>query len=221
LNIAWFCRPKPLLCDWQVAVNHLYAATDDPDDALWFSSPDIVASKILTGTIPNIVDAFRIESDGVLPDLQAIKLRGMVEVEPSNRDFFRTVIEERKRLSSRVDLPEIERKRLDKALKVLANAASYGIYAEMNRQESDEKVNVICRSIDAEPYARRVSHPDIPGEFCFPPLATKGRPTKFFLDKFLCLTTYFLDFAPPDGVDPRHRLFSFPLSETQGHLKNS
>jgi hypothetical protein len=31
---------------------------------------------------------------------------------------------------------------LDKALKVLANAASYGIYAEMNRQETEKRVKV-------------------------------------------------------------------------------
>jgi hypothetical protein len=57
-------------------------------------------------------------------------------------------------------------------LKVLANAASYGIYAEMNRQESDKKVNVTCHGIDAEPYTCRVTHPDVPGVYCFPPLAS-------------------------------------------------
>src|SRR5206468_2845864 len=75
-------------------------------------------------------------------------------------------------LSSRTDLSEIEKSRLDKALKVLANAASYGIYAEMNRQESDQKVEVICHGIDEKPFTCRVVHPDVPGEFCFPPLAS-------------------------------------------------
>lgn len=163
---------NPETNDWQVAVNHLYAQTDDPDDALWFSLPDIVASRILTGRVPKVIDAFRIKPDGTLRGLKATKLRGVVEVDPRKRDFFRIVIEERKRLSSRADLPEIERKRLDKALKVLANAASYGIYAEMIRQESDDKVNVICHGIDATPYSCRVTHPDVPGEFCFPPLAS-------------------------------------------------
>jgi hypothetical protein len=56
-------------------------------------------------------------------------------------------------------------------LKILANAASYGIYAEMNRQETEGKVSVLCRGIDAEPSSVRVEHPDVPGEYCFPPLA--------------------------------------------------
>lgn len=55
--------------------------------------------------------------------------------------------------------------------KVLANASSYGIYAEMNRQETEERVKVQCHGIDPEPYQCSVIHPENPGEFCFPPLA--------------------------------------------------
>jgi hypothetical protein len=95
-----------------------------------------------------------------------------VEVDPRTQDFFRVVVEERKRLPKRADISELERKRLDKALKVLANAASYGIYAEMHRQESDRKRSFMCHGIDAEPYKCRVAHPDMPGQYCFPPLAS-------------------------------------------------
>lgn len=158
--------------DWQVALNHVHADTDNQDHALWFSLPDVVASVLLTGKVPKIVDAFRVEARGVLPDLKPIKLRGAVEVDPRNQDFFKVVIEERKRLSSRTDLSQIEKQRLDKALKVLANAASYGIYAEMNRQESDKEVKVKCYGIDARPFSCLVSHPEVPGEYCFPPLAS-------------------------------------------------
>ncbi len=158
--------------DWQVGVNHLYAESDNPNNALWFSLPDIVVSVLLTGRIPKIVDAFRIEPRGTLRGLKPTKLRGVVEIDPRSQDFFRVVIEERRRLSSRADFSEVEKERLDKALKVLANATSYGIYAEMIRQESDHKVNVTCHGIDAEPYSCRVAHPDVPGEYCFPPLAS-------------------------------------------------
>src|SRR5207253_3443115 len=84
----------------------------------------------------------------------------------------RVVIEERKRLAQRSDISATERKRLDKALKVLANAASYGIYAEMHRKESDHKQNVICHGIDSDSFECRVAHADVPGEYCFPPLAS-------------------------------------------------
>jgi hypothetical protein len=161
---------NPETNDWQVAVNYLYA--QGKDDALWFSLPDVAASVLLTGRMPEIVDAFRIESRGQLAGLTPIKLRGMIEVDPAKRDFFRVVIEQRKALANRTDLTETEKSRLDKALKVLANAASYGIYAEMHRLESDRKVETTCYGIDAERFTCRVAHPDEPGQYCFPPLAS-------------------------------------------------
>jgi hypothetical protein len=42
----------------------------------------------------------------------------------------------------------------------------------MNRQESDQKRVVTCHGIDAHPFTCRVAHPDAPGEYCFPPLAS-------------------------------------------------
>jgi len=158
--------------DWQVAVNHLYADQNDPTQALWFSLPDVVASVVLTGRVPNIVDAFHIEAEGQLKGLQPCTLRGAVDVDPSKQDFFRVVIEERKRLPERTDISSTEKKRLDKALKVLANATSYGVYAEMHRQESDCKQCVTCHGIDPEPFQCRVAHADVPGEYCFPPVAS-------------------------------------------------
>jgi hypothetical protein len=155
--------------DWQVGINHLYG---DTHSGLWFSLPDVAASVLLTGRVPKIVDAFRIEPRGTLPELQSVKLRGAIDVDPRTQDFFKVVIEERKRLRSRIDLSDIERERLDKALKVLANATSYGIYAEMIRQELDRETWVTCYGIDPESFRCRVDRPDVPGEYCFPPLAS-------------------------------------------------
>ena len=73
-------------------------------------------------------------------------------------DFFKVTIEERKRLGKRADLSAENRVRLDKALKVFANATSYGIYAEMNVQESDEPVTVRCHGLDARPFTCSVAH---------------------------------------------------------------
>lgn len=155
--------------DWQVAVNHLHA--NAPEDALWFSLPDVVASVILTGKTPRIIDAFRIEpSDELLPDLTLTKLRGKIRIDPKEKDFFKAVIEERKR----IDLSEIapqEKARMNKALKVLANSTSYGIYGQMDRRETGKKVLVECHGIDPHPYSCSVENPEQPGEFCYPPLA--------------------------------------------------
>ena len=65
--------------DWQVAVNYVYADKDgSANQGLWISLPDVVASVILTGRIPEIVDAFRIEPRGrIEPGLKSTKLRGI------------------------------------------------------------------------------------------------------------------------------------------------
>lgn len=158
--------------DYQVALNHLYASSDDPRDGLWYALPDLAASVLLTGRVPKIIDAFKIEARGRLPGLRKITLRGTVPIDPSIQDFFRTVIEERKRLANNSALSDEERKRLDKALKVLANATSYGIFAEMRREEALKDVPVTCYGIDPDPFTCEVPNPERPGEYCFPPLAS-------------------------------------------------
>jgi hypothetical protein len=157
--------------DWQLGLNHLYAG-EPPDDSLWFALPDVAASVLLTGKVPKIIDAFRLIPEGQLDNLKPIMLRGKVRVDPASDDFFRTIIEQRTLLANDKTLPKVERERLKKALKVLANATSYGIFAEMQTRESEKKNLVTCSGIDAEPFTCRVPHPDVPGEYCFPPLAS-------------------------------------------------
>ncbi len=155
--------------DWQVGINHVYA---EKEDASWYSIPDVVASILATGRVPEIIDAFLIEPCGVLFEAIPTKLRGKVEVDPARDDFFRAIVEERLRLSSRGDVSDIEIKRLEKALKILASATCFGIYAQMDRQDQDDKVEVTCHGIDPEPFACRVTHPELRGEFWFSPLGS-------------------------------------------------
>jgi hypothetical protein len=158
--------------DWQVAVNHLYASDIAGSEGLWFSLPDVVASVLFTKRIPQIVDAFKLVPVGKLAGFRQVLLGGEVEVNPRTQDFFRTVIEQRKSLTKRRDLSREDVDRLDKSMKVTANATSYGIFAEMNRQESEKKIKVQCHGLDPEPYECSVIHPEHHGEFCFPPLAS-------------------------------------------------
>jgi hypothetical protein len=54
----------------------------------------------------------------------------------------------------------------------LANATSYGIFAEMRREEALKDVLVTCYGIDPDPFMCKVRNPERPGEYCFPPLAS-------------------------------------------------
>ncbi len=142
-------------------------------EPIWYGLPDVVAAKLLGGTVPEIVEAWRIVPKGTLRGLKATKLRGLVAIDPATDDFFCRVIEERKRAKGNKSLPKLERDRLDKALKVIANSGSYGIFGELNRKESGgkKKVRVDAWNVRGECFHVKVARPELPGEFCFPPLA--------------------------------------------------
>ena len=157
--------------DYQVGLNHLYATSDDPKDGLWFALPDLAASVLLTGRVPRSWMRFascRRGSSRASAD-HATRRR-------ADRSAARRLLPHSHRgaqaPASNAALSDEERQRLDKALKVLANATSYGIFAEMIREESAEKVAVTCYGIDPKPFDCRVLNPEHPGEYCFPPLAS-------------------------------------------------
>jgi hypothetical protein len=137
----------------------------------WYSWPDLVASVLLSGKQPRIIEAFKIEPIDKTETLKPVEFRGQLRIDPRSQDFFKTVIEERNRLAARTDLDKSERDRLKRSLKTFGSATSYGIFAQMDRKESEKKVTLRCYGIDPEPYECTVKHPESPGEFCFPPLA--------------------------------------------------
>ena len=62
---------------------------------------------------------------------------------------------------------------LSVALKTVANAGSYGIFAQMDRKElpAGKRAEVELWGIAGEPFTNRVATPEEPGPYCFPPLA--------------------------------------------------
>jgi hypothetical protein len=59
------------------------------------------------------------------------------------------------------------------ALKIIANAGSYGIWSEFNRDElpKGKQARVVVHGRAADPFEDRVGGPEDPGRYCFPPLA--------------------------------------------------
>ncbi len=102
--------------------------------------------------------------------MRSVAIRGQVPVDPGD-DLFRRVIELRKSLPP--DLPQEEGIRLDRFLKVLANSTSYGVFAEMNRQDdgTQRRTRVEVYGVDGVPFRAEVVGPEEPGAWCFPPLA--------------------------------------------------
>jgi hypothetical protein len=83
---------------------------------IWVAGPDLVASVLLSGRIPNVQQAFRVVPHGKQRGLQPIKLRGAISVDPRKEDFFTRAVEYRK--NNKAD------DRLEHFLKILANSTS-------------------------------------------------------------------------------------------------
>lgn len=150
-----------------------YVTSDQP---MWWTIPDVINAKINGGKAPRILQAIRFYPDGEkLDTLRPVELRGQVRIDPSREDFFKAVIERRlaiKRERNCGGCNNCERCGSVQFLKILANAGSYGIFVEMNRQEdktdSDETIfGGLFGSWDT-----KVNKPEQPGKYCFPPLGT-------------------------------------------------
>jgi hypothetical protein len=151
---------------WNIGINPLRS-----ERPLWYALGDVVPSTLLTGRPPRVARALRLVPRGLQAHLRSVRLRGEVEVDPASQDFFRVVTERRRLLEDRDD-PGSER--LRGFLKVLANASSYGIYAEVVRHELSgrkrERVRVYRE--DGTSFEDEVRAVEEFGEFAFPPLAT-------------------------------------------------
>jgi hypothetical protein len=90
--------------------------------------------------------------------------------DPTEDDLFRLATEERARVKADEGLSDAERKRLDQFLKTLANGGAYGIFAEVRQLDPVPDGQVVSVH-GLWPITTRVTIPEEPGAFCFPPLA--------------------------------------------------
>jgi DNA polymerase type B, organellar and viral len=144
--------------NYQIGVN--YFASTHP---IWYTLADAVVSKLLTGNSPRILRAWRLVPRGTLPDLKPIALNGEVSVNPTEQDLFKLVIEDRNRLPDK-------RSATGKFLKTLSNSSAYGITVEMNPERLGEGETAEVAVHGTHGFRTRVSRPERPGEYCFPPI---------------------------------------------------
>ena len=129
---------------------------------MWVAGPDLIASILVGGHIPKVLEAFRIVPNGQQRGLKAIELRGAISVDPREEDFFTRVIEYKKQ--NKAD------DRLQYFLKILANSTSYGTYLELNPVKVDAnnrpKITVYSgEHIFEQPAPDTIEQP---GSFYFP-----------------------------------------------------
>ena len=147
---------------------------------LWYTLADVIAAKVLSpdGKTPIIEQAIRFDPDGVQTDLQPIDIAGNPDfhVEPATTDFYRRVIDLRQTVKGRAKAAHgLEKSRLTAeqlALKILANATSYGIFIEMRVQDLDKAEMLKGYGVDGEEFPVHTKKYEEPGPFFHPLLAT-------------------------------------------------
>jgi hypothetical protein len=116
-----------------IGLNHL---TDD--EPYWFTLADVLVSKILTGRTPQIMSAIRFEPLEAQNGLKPIQVYGE-PIDPAVDDFYRRLIIHRNNLRAQADKAEGAKKAAlesdQNAIKILANASSYGIFVELNVED--------------------------------------------------------------------------------------
>jgi hypothetical protein len=145
--------------DFGIGVNPLYY-----EGRLWYMLPDLLASRLLCGAAVRVVQALRLAPEGRQRGLQPVKLRGGSGVDPARRDPFVAMIGERHRLKAN--------ERVERFLKITANATAYGVLARFDRHErASERPVLQVLGPDAEVISFPTRHPEEPGPYCFPPAA--------------------------------------------------
>jgi hypothetical protein len=142
------------------------------DEPVYFAAPDLIASAILTGRPPRLLRAQKVIPHGRQRGLRCLEFADGVSIDPTTQDFFKSVIELRKRVAADPSLSPEQREAASLALKILANAGCYGVFVEMNTLSlpKGERKSVQVYS-HSKPFDTAVARPEEPGEYVFPVVA--------------------------------------------------
>ena len=152
-----------------------YLTSDSP---VWHTLADVIASKVLTGKVPEILQAITFSPKEPQSGLKAVTVAGNpdYQVDPANDDFFKRLIDLRTTIKGRLkNATALTRDALDseqQALKILANSTSYGIFVEINVADFDDPQDLTCYGPDGEGFSVATKKVEEPGRYFHPLLAT-------------------------------------------------
>jgi hypothetical protein len=98
---------------------------------LWYTLADCIVSKLLTGRCPRIDKALTYRPGPPQQGLVSTKILGRDDfnIDPTREDFFTRLVDLR-------DEAKANGSSAEKALKIIANSTSYGIFIEVNRDDA-------------------------------------------------------------------------------------
>jgi transcriptional regulator with XRE-family HTH domain len=158
---------------YTIGLNHLTS-----EQPLWFTLADCIVATLLSGKAPEVLQAIRFTPGPVQAGLKSADIAGQTayRIDPARDDFYRRLIDLRSTLKERMHGADgLERGRLDTeqmALKILANATSYGIFMELNAEELPKRAAATCYGSDGAGKPVTLDQAETPGPFFHPLLAT-------------------------------------------------
>jgi hypothetical protein len=114
---------------YNVGINYLNSHLN-----LWYALPDVIGSILLTGKVPEIVEAVRFIPKGIQEGLKKTKILG-IDIDPTKDNFVQVLVEERQKIKT-------QEKNRAQAIKILVNAMSYGIFIELNPEHKESDIEV-------------------------------------------------------------------------------
>ena len=156
----------PVRAKYDGKVNTIGLNTLTSDESLWYTLADVVASKLLSGKTPVIEEAISFEPGPPQEGLKPINLFSNPEyrVDPREHDVFNRLIDLRDEAKSNDDANE-------KAIKIIANAASYGIFIEIQRDDAPKPEPLNVYGPDGEFQTIQFRAIEQPGKYFHPLLA--------------------------------------------------
>jgi hypothetical protein len=149
-----------------------YLSADEPQ---WFTLADVLASKVLTGRTPEVVKALRFRAKGMQTGLKPVDIAGQI-INPAIDDFYQRLIILRNAIKAKLEsASETEKPPLksdEQAIKILANATSYGIFVELNVSEYAKTERMVGYGGRPRPSHFKSSTSERPGAYFHPLLAT-------------------------------------------------
>ena len=144
----------------------------------WFTLADCIASKLMTGKAPIIVEAIAFAPGPMQPDLCPIDVSGNAHyrVDPCETDFFRRGIELRKATQTQMASAsgdELETLNgTQHQLKICVNSTSYGIFMQVNVAKKAKRFSATICGHDGSSFTRETDKAEKPGEYFHPLLAS-------------------------------------------------
>jgi hypothetical protein len=142
------------------------------DTPMWYALPDVIASCILTGKAPEVLEAVKFVPNGMQHGLIRSEILG-IGIDPETDNLIQLLVEERQKIKQslgEMDSNNPEYEHLEsraQAMKILVNAMSYGIFIEMNPEDRKTALDVY----GLEPFSTKGNRFERPGSFFNPFLA--------------------------------------------------